>query len=138
MARREPFGFTDGVSQPRLDWSGERQPGTDADLDYGNLLCAGEFLLGYQNEYGLYTDRPLFDENQSGAQTLPVAEDDPTRRDLGRNGSYLVFRELARTLGGFGALLRSGPRARRSRRRWLRRWSGDLWRVIRWCLRAGS
>jgi deferrochelatase/peroxidase EfeB len=101
MDGKEPFGFIDGVSQPRVDWSAERQPGTSADLEYGNLLSAGEFLLGYRNEYGLYTDRPLLEPNQPGAQTLPPAEDDPARRDLGRNGSYLVFRELAQDVRGF-------------------------------------
>ena len=101
MGGKEPCGFTDGVSQPRMDWIGERQPGTTADVEYGNLLTAGEFLLGYPNEYGLYTDRPLLDSDQPGAQTLPMAEDDPTRRDLGRNGSYLVLRELAQDVRGF-------------------------------------
>ncbi len=100
-AAQEPFGFTDGVSQPRIDWSGEREPGTTADLDYGNLLTAGEFLLGYRNEYGLYTDRPLLDPAQPGAHVLPIAEDDAARRDLGRNGSYLVLRELAQDVRGF-------------------------------------
>lgn len=101
MGGEEPFGFTDGVSQPRVDWSGEREPGTTADLDYGNLLTAGEFLLGHRNEYGLYTDRPLLDPAQPGAAILPTAEDDPVRRDLGRNGSYLVLRELAQDVRGF-------------------------------------
>ena len=72
-----------------------------ADLEYGNLLTAGEFLLGYRNEYGRYTDRPLLDPAQPGAASLPVAEDDPARRDLGRNGSYLVMRELAQDVRGF-------------------------------------
>jgi deferrochelatase/peroxidase EfeB len=101
MGGKEPFGFADGISQPQLDWSGERQPGTSDDIEYGNLLTAGEFLLGYRNEYGLYTDRPLLDANQPGAGMLPVAEDDPARRDLGRNGSCLVFRELAQDVRGF-------------------------------------
>ena len=30
-------------------------------LDYTNLSCLGEYLLGYPNEYGAYTDRPLLD-----------------------------------------------------------------------------
>jgi deferrochelatase/peroxidase EfeB len=101
MGGEEPFGFMDGVSQPRIDWSAEREPDTTADLDYGNLLTAGEFLLGYRNEYGLYTDRPLLDPEQPGATALPIAEDNPARRDLGRNGSYLVMRELAQDVGGF-------------------------------------
>src|SRR4029077_18580945 len=43
----------------------------------------------------------LLEANQPGAQALPQAEDDPARRDLGRNGSYLVFRELAQDVRGF-------------------------------------
>ena len=101
MGGQEPFGFTDGVSQAGVDWTGERKPGTKADLDYGNLLTAGEFLLGYRNEYGLYTDRPILDAAQPGAATLPIAEDDATRHDLGRNGSYLVLRELAQDVRRF-------------------------------------
>lgn len=97
MGGKEPFGFTDGVSQPRIDWEGRREPA--ADLDYSNLLTKGEFLLGYQNEYGLYTDRPLLADDAAGA--LPPAEDQPRLRDLGRNGSYLVLRELHQDVRGF-------------------------------------
>ena len=28
MGGEEPFGFMDGVSQPRIDWSAEREPDT--------------------------------------------------------------------------------------------------------------
>ena len=81
MGGQEPFGFTDGVSQPRIDWSGEREPDTTADLDYGNLLAAGEFLLGYRNEYGLYTDRPLLDPSEPGA-AVPAGCARTIRRDV--------------------------------------------------------
>jgi deferrochelatase/peroxidase EfeB len=99
MGGREPFGFVDGVSQPQIDWPGKRKPGTDADVDYGNLIVRGEFLLGYQNEYGQYTDRPLLTDAVGAA--LPNAEDQPGLRDLGRNGSYLVLRELHQDVRGF-------------------------------------
>ncbi len=99
MGGKEPFGFVDGVSQPQIDWFGKRKPGTNADLDYGNLIVRGEFLLGYQNEYGEYTDRPLLPEAAGAA--LPSAEDQPGLRDLGRNGSYLVLRELHQDVRGF-------------------------------------
>jgi deferrochelatase/peroxidase EfeB len=99
MGGKEPFGFVDGVSQPQIDWSGKRKPGTNADLDYGNLIVQGEFLLGYQNEYGQYTDRPLLPDARGAA--LPSAEDQPGLRDLGRNGSYLVLRELHQDVRGF-------------------------------------
>ncbi|MBV8889035.1 MAG: peroxidase [Alphaproteobacteria bacterium] len=107
MGGREPFGFVDGLSQPRLDWDGARRPGTAADLDYGNLIAAGEFVLGYRNEYGLYTDRPLLDAASGGAATLPPAVDDPSRRDLGRNGTYLVLRELHQDVRRFWRFMTS-------------------------------
>jgi len=101
MGGHEPFGFTDGVSQPHIDWRGERSPDEEAILPYGNLISAGEFVLGYPNEYGQFTDRPLLDANDPVASILPPAADAPDRRDLGRNGSYLVLRELRQDVRGF-------------------------------------
>lgn len=101
MDNHEPFGFADGISQPEFDFAGRRRPGTDADLAYGNQLVAGELLLGYPNEYGRITDRPLLDPGLPGAAVLPSAADDAGRRDLGRNGTYLVFRQLAQDVQAF-------------------------------------
>lgn len=101
MGGTEPFGFADGLSQPRVDWAGEREPGRAADLDYGNLIAAGEFLLGYPNEYGFYTERPLLE----GASGLPAAAERPELSDLGRNGTYLVLRELDQDVRGFWRFL---------------------------------
>ena len=117
MGEKEPFGFRDGVSQPQIDWEGTRKPGTAADLEYGNLIAAGEFILGYRNEYGLYTDRPLLDPGLARARELPPALDDPSRRDLGRNGSYLVLRELHQDVRAFWrfAAARSPDLARATR-----------------------
>jgi deferrochelatase/peroxidase EfeB len=96
----EPFGFTDGISQPLLDWQ-RRRPALDAErADYSNLSCLGEYLLGYPNEYGGFTDRPLLDPERTGAH-LPRAEDALDRADLGRNGSYLVLRQLRQDVPGF-------------------------------------
>ena len=114
----EPFGFVDGISQPVLDWD-RRRTVTGSDLlGYGNVLSLGEFLLGYPNEYGEYTDRPLVDAKDDRVRDLPAAEDVPERRDLARNGSYLVVRQLRQDVRGFWQFLNreanGDPQARRA------------------------
>jgi deferrochelatase/peroxidase EfeB len=94
MKGLEPFGFTDGGSQPSFDWDRPRTPGTGADRDYTNLLALGELLLGYRNEYGLLTDRPLLRADQKNAAVLRREMHPSDRGDLGLNGTYLVFRQL--------------------------------------------
>ncbi|HZL26381.1 MAG TPA: hypothetical protein VFC39_07620 [Acidobacteriaceae bacterium] len=94
----EPFGFKDGISQPTIDWKRRRDTSVPT-LDYTNEVALGEFLLGYPNEYGKYTDRPLLPAETNAA--LPSAEDNPTQLDFGRNGSYLVFRQLEQDVAAF-------------------------------------
>lgn len=95
----EPFGFTDGISQPAIDWPRQRDSSGDQ-LDYSNVVALGEFLLGYRNEYGKYTDRPLLDADRASAGLL-AAEDAPEKKDLGRNGTYLVLRQLRQDVRSF-------------------------------------
>jgi Dyp-type peroxidase family len=95
----EPFGFADGISQPKIDWSQERKM-VGGQLDYSNVVALGEFLLGYRNEYDKYTDRPLIDAGAESAGLLP-AEEAPEKKDVGRNGSYLVMRQLQQDVRGF-------------------------------------
>jgi deferrochelatase/peroxidase EfeB len=110
MGGVEPFGFTDGISQPEIDWSRTRVARDEDRLAYGNLSCLGEFLLGYPNEYGLYTPRPLLDPGAPAVTSLPHAEDAPGRADLGRNGSYLVLRTLAQDVAGLWRRLHAEAR----------------------------
>lgn len=114
----EPFGFADGISQPLVDWERERAAVDETVLDYGNRVCLGEFLFGYPNEYGGYADRPLLDRSSDPGGLLPSAEDDPSKADFGRNGSYLVMRQLRQDVRGFWRFLdrqSDGDAARRSR-----------------------
>lgn len=97
----EPFGFKDGLSQPLLDWERKKPSRLRDTLDYTNVAALGEFLLGYPNEYALYTDRPLVDAKDDPNRILPLAEDRPGRRDFGRNGTYLVCRDLSQNVPGF-------------------------------------
>jgi Dyp-type peroxidase family len=99
----EPFGFADGISQPQIDWEQQRQtPCTQ--LQYTNITALGEFLLGYRNEYGKITDRPLLEPDAATAELL-AAEDAPTKKDLGRNGTYLVMRQLEQDVRKFWQFL---------------------------------
>ncbi|HEY4783603.1 MAG TPA: hypothetical protein VIH54_17425, partial [Chthoniobacterales bacterium] len=95
----EPFGFADGISQPQIDWAQERDL-AQSQIYYSNVVALGEFLLGYRNEYNKYTDRPLIGADTASAGLLP-AEDAPGKKDLGRNGTYLVMRHLRQDVRGF-------------------------------------
>jgi Dyp-type peroxidase family len=90
----EHFGFNDGISQPLIE--GLDKPGRAMDT-----VRAGEFLLGYENGYGQYTNRPLLPRSADPAGILHRDKTGSDRADLGRNGSYLVFRQLRQDVQGF-------------------------------------
>jgi Dyp-type peroxidase family len=100
---REPFGFHDSISQPIVE--GFSKSGTKA-----NMVRSGEFILGYPNEYGLYTDRPILAESAPGAAVLPRDPAGSGGADLGRNGTYLVARQLRQDVAGFWRYLQSVTR----------------------------
>ncbi len=96
LGRMEHFGFHDGISQPLME--GLPKQGRPDDT-----VKAGEFLLGYPNEYGLFTDRPLLATAADPGRVLPPDSAGSGQQDLGRNGAYLVLRQLAQDVPGFWA-----------------------------------
>lgn len=104
LDRNEPFGFADGISQPEVDWEQSRVIRKD-EAEYTNLSALGEFVLGYPNEYGRFTERPLLDP--APGIDLPAALDAPQKLDLGRHGTYLVVRELRQDVRGFWQYMRA-------------------------------
>ena len=94
----EPFGFVDGVSQPVLDWNQSKNVSGDK-LNYENVSALGEFVLGYENEYGKLTGRPVVPKEAAG--DLPADTNSPGYGDLGRNGTYMVVRQLEQDVRGF-------------------------------------
>ena len=102
----EPFGFRDGISQPLIAELGPPdQPGPPL-----HTVRAGEFVLGYQNQYGQVAESPTVAAADDPGQVLPRT-DDPDRADLGRNGSYLVLRQLAQDVDGFRRFVDQASRA---------------------------
>jgi Dyp-type peroxidase family len=89
---REHFGFRDGIAQPHVAGLREGRP--------DDTVRTGEFVLGYRNEHGQLTGRPLVGRASDPAGILPV---DPVSgdADLGRNGTYLVLRQLSQDVRAF-------------------------------------
>jgi Dyp-type peroxidase family len=123
LGGKEHFGFADGISQPTIDGLSGRK-----DIP-PNTIRAGEFILGYLNEYGQYTDRPLLPVSADPQGILPMDAQGSGSADLGRNGTYLVFRQLAQDVDAFWRYLDVAAGGDAIRRTWLAarmvgRWPG--------------
>ncbi|MFC4721521.1 Dyp-type peroxidase [Geojedonia litorea] len=91
---KEHFGFRDGIAQPIIKGSGRTGP------EY-NCVNPGEFILGYKNNYNVYPDSPTIFENQGDLNLLPPNPARPGKKDLGKNGSYLIVRQMQQDVEGF-------------------------------------
>ena len=106
------FGFSDGHSQPIIRGCNGARAALPRDL-----VQPGEFLFGYHNNQGCVPPTPrlrteldplnlLADTSFDRSQLYPLFQPQaqpPAFRDLGRNGSYLVLRELEQDVTGFEA-----------------------------------
>jgi Dyp-type peroxidase family len=108
---KEHFGFHDGIAQPRV--LGFRAPDDgEAPSPTEAMIPPGEVVLGYENAYGQIPDSPTVPDTAGARAVLPLAPPDkdlpdtaPARRDLGRNGSYVVFRQLEQHVRAFWSFL---------------------------------
>jgi Dyp-type peroxidase family len=91
----EPFGFRDGISQPAIEGSGQRV------LPGQSVVKAGEFLLGYIDEYGDVAPAPAVSGASDPDRILVADSAAPRLRSFGYNGSVLVFRKLTQDVAGF-------------------------------------
>jgi Dyp-type peroxidase family len=82
FAEEEHFGFADGLSQPFIEGLHSKP------RPHERPIALGELLLGYTNAYGKIPAGPRY-----------------TDFDLGKNGTYLVFRKLAQDVGALWTYL---------------------------------
>jgi Dyp-type peroxidase family len=90
---KEHFGFDDGIGNPVM--RGQRDE--DSALPH-NVVAPGEFILGYLNEAGRMPISPHLSAGGRGGHVLPNG-------DFGRNGSYLVVRQLEQHVRAFWSFL---------------------------------
>lgn len=107
----EHFGYRDGISQPIIKGSSRSTKNTPE----RDILETGEFIIGYPDSMGYYPASPLLPQEADLGRALPIKIDDnlskfpdfgdekfvDAPRDLGRNGSFLVIRELKQDVEGF-------------------------------------
>jgi len=116
---KEHFGFIDGISQPivRGTPSALKHP-----YDYDHLAEPGEFILGYPDNRGQLPRTPIVaatdDAGRNAADSRRVHRPDfaiseaNMPRDLGRNGSFLIVRQLEQHVDTFNAFLADAASAR--------------------------
>jgi Dyp-type peroxidase family len=86
----EHFGFLDGVGQPVIEGTGQEVRQKER-TNHATKVKAGEFVLGYENE-------------MKKVDPLPAMND---MENFGRNGTYLVFRQLEQHVHTFWNYLKN-------------------------------
>jgi len=95
---REHFGFADGFGQPMIhgvhDWP-PLLPDVSPEYAGQRPIAAGEFLLGYEDE-----DREIAGLSYRGAREAQAV------RDIGRDGTFMVYRKLQQDVARFRRVIR--------------------------------
>ena len=101
----EPFGFVDGISQPIIRGSYQSYRKNDPI----HLVEPGEFVIGYPDNRANFPPEPELNPLLDPQNRLPVADKSrafgntivEAPRAIGRNGTYLVIRQLEQDVTGF-------------------------------------
>ena len=114
----EHFGYRDGISQPVIRGTARTVKGVPS----RDVVEPGEFILGYANGPGFYPPSAVLPAQSDMRRILPApvegslsrfpdfgrAEAAAGLRDFGRNGAFLVMRELRQDVDGFEAFVARG------------------------------
>ncbi|HEY0320064.1 MAG TPA: Dyp-type peroxidase [Pyrinomonadaceae bacterium] len=117
----EHFGYADGIGQPVIEENEHHEKKQRARTGHATVIKAGEFILGYVNEYGIPSVSPVVAAALDPRAQLPeykvpedlrFAREDPNQKlhSLGYNGSYLVFRHLRQNVADFWNFLDEATR----------------------------
>ncbi len=93
---KEHFGFTDGISQPRF--AGEEGTAAAHDSNW-SAVAPGEIVLGAIDQAAQRAPVPTVASNTDRAGTLAAAARGQV--EFGRDGTYLVLRQLHQDVAGF-------------------------------------
>lgn len=95
LGQKDAFGFHDGISQPGIEGSYiPTRPGQQ-------VVKAGEFVLGYIDEYGMSPPSPTVAARLDPSDILPALDGKAGTKDLGKNGTYIAVRKLSQDVEGF-------------------------------------
>jgi len=98
---KEHFGFRDGISQPTIEGLSSR-----IDPRPENTVKPGEFILGYVNQYNQLPDSPYVLSVGDSKDILPAKDGMLGIKDFGKNGSYMVFRQMSQDVPSFWKYLK--------------------------------
>lgn len=104
---KEPFGFADGISQPIIQGTDRAKDIAQSNpRDYKlNAIACGEIILGYPDGTQKLPRTPAISPALDPGGFLQLH---PRRRELhdfGRNGSYMVMRQLAQDVTAFNEFI---------------------------------
>lgn len=106
---KEHFGFHDGISQPPM---GGLPVSSTSSKKYNikDPIKPGEFVLGYLNEYNQYCKSPHIYSTDDADNLLPVSPENNHFKDLGKNGTYLIYRQIKQDVFNFWKYLKENSK----------------------------